>query len=202
MVIELLAIFAGVSSAFFVENYREELEDQERREEITAVLMRELHTYVDRAPFVTREMSRRLDDWEAERLGGSRQPPAYYREPAAETPPTAVWAATVSSGGVNLLESDLFYDLAFFYHRLASVSQRYIRYNTFTEREVLSRLKVGPEAFYGTSTGELGAEFQSHMDQLGEIRDELSALTAIGNDLISRLEPGAECRDAGSDRCK
>jgi hypothetical protein len=186
-VLELAAIFIGVTSAFFVENFREDLEDQERRRQITAVLERELHTYVDRAPAVVDEMTRRLDDWERRRAALERPPPAYYRESAAETPPTAVWQAAVASGGVNLLDADLFYDLAFYYHRLTSVSQRYIRYNAFTERELLPRLKIGADAFYNGPEGELDEAFQAHMDLLGEIRDELAALGKIGARLLDDL---------------
>jgi hypothetical protein len=104
----------------------------------------------------------------------------------------SVWQATLSSGGVNLLDSELFFDLAELYNRVESFSERYIRYNTVTERELLPLLSRGPDAFYDPSTGNLDSRFEVHMDQLRTLRDEVSFIVARADTLRSRVRASLE----------
>jgi len=178
---ELLIIFAGVYGAFWVERYRQDLEDRERAATILQALEEELREFSEYGPYVEDAMVSALEEFDAARRQGVMVPPAYYREPGAETPSTAVWEATVASGGVNLLDPRLFYSLAAFYNRVESFSQRYLRYNAFTETELLPLLSSGAEAFYDPFSGELSPTFRVHMDQLRTLHGEASAI-------ISRAE--------------
>ena len=89
----------------------------------------------------------------------------------------------VASGGVNLLDPGLFYDLAAFYNRVQSSSQRYLRYNQITEEEVLPRLSLGARAFYDPRSGELEPIFEVHMDQLRTLLDEATQIIARADTL-------------------
>lgn len=179
--LELGIIFAGVFGAFVAEDIRQQREDDRRAAQIYEALLGEIRVYSERAPLVTEDMRGRVESFARARATGQFPPPPYYREPDAETPPTAIWEATLASGGVALLEPRLFNQLANFYNRLNSVSDRYMRYNTFTEARILPYLDT-PRVFYDGD--QLRGEFRAHAGRLEEIETELRART----DEAHRLE--------------
>lgn len=186
---ELLVVFMGVSAAFFVDSYRERQQSEARSRQVYLALDRELGRYVEFAPVLAGLMTARLDAWAAARRAGERPPPAYYHEPSGERIPATVWDATLASGGVNVVDPTLFYALAEHYNRLNSISDRYARYNEFTERELLPRERT-PAAFYDARTGELLPAYAAHMDRLRDIRAALLASVADGRRLRAQIAQG------------
>jgi len=170
---ELAIIFAGVFGAFVAEDVRQQREDDRRALQIYEALLGEVRIFSERAPHVTDVMRDNAAGWSRRRAAGEFPAPAYYREPDAETPPTAIWEATLASGGVALLEPRLFNELANFYNRLGSVSDRYLRYNRFTEDRILPFTDTDPAVFYGD--GNLRGEYRAHMERLEEIEADLRA---------------------------
>lgn len=187
LVSELAIIFAGVYGAFWVERYRADLEDRERAGTILAALEKEIENVASAGPYVRDGMATALADFDSVTALGLRPPPAFYREPGAETPSISVWQATVASGGVNLLDPGLFYALAAFYNRVDSFSQRYLRYNQTTEQQVLPLLPRGAQAFYDADTGEMDPVYQVHMDQLRGLLDEAVFILARADSLTEAL---------------
>jgi hypothetical protein len=187
---ELLIIFAGVYGAFWVEGHQQDREDRERALTILVALQAELTVLAEHGPVVRDAIRSALDEYDLAEEAGRTAVPAFYREPQAETPSTSVWRATVASGGVNLLDPEFFFSLAAFYNRVESFSERYLRYNVFTEREVLPLLSQGAEAFYDPQTGTLDPNFAVHMDQLRTLWEESSAIV-IRADALS-IEVGTE----------
>jgi hypothetical protein len=181
--VELIIIFVGVYGAFWVERYQQELEDRERTLSILEALDAEIAEVVNYGPSVLEIMDGDLEAFNLATQEGQNPPPAFYREPQAETPNTSVWEATVASGGVGLLDPALFYDLARYYHRMTSFSQRYLRYTAFTEAEILPLLSRGGVAFYDSRTGELEPRFMVHMDQFRILRDDASAILVRADSL-------------------
>ncbi len=192
LISELIIIFAGVYGAFWVERYRQDIEDRERALTILEALEAEIGGIVLEGPRVRDDMASALADFDDARSRGEVVPPAYYREPAAETPSISVWQATVSSGGVNLLDPDLFFSLAAFYNRVESFSQRYLRYNAFTETEVLPLLSGDPRAFYDAGTGGMDPAFRVHLDQLRTLRSEAAEIIAQAIVLTDSVRAHAE----------
>jgi hypothetical protein len=190
--VELIIIFVGVYGAFWVERYQQELEDRDRALSILEALEAEIDEVVRYGPTVLEVMDTSLNAFEEARGEGQNPPPAYYREPDAETPNTSVWEATVASGGVALLDPELFYDLAWYYHRMRSFSQRYLRYTAFTETEILPLLSRGGGAFYDPATGELQPLFVVHMDQFRILRNDAAAILAGADSLAPRIQEEIE----------
>jgi len=183
LVTELVIIFAGVYGAFWVERYQQTLEDRERAVTILEALEREIDQFSGAGRYVEEGIASALVAYDSAVALGLQVAPAYYREPGAETPSVSVWEATVASGGVNLLDPGLFYDLAAFYNRVRSFSQRYLRYNQVTEQEVLPRLSLGTSAFYDPRSGGLDPIFEVHMDQLRTLRKEATQIIARADTL-------------------
>jgi hypothetical protein len=86
-----------------------------------------------------------------------------------------------------MLEPSLRWDLGYFYSEFVGVHDNYVRYNQFTERELLPKALSGPDAFYG-SDGHLLPGFRVHMDLQKEFAEDLRRLSSMASDLRVRLE--------------
>ena len=78
-------------------------------------------------------------------------------------------------------------ELGYYYSEFFGIHDDYDRYNQFTEREILSRLDAGPDAFYGPD-GKLLSMFRVHMDLQTEFAANLRRMAQMAHDLRTRLE--------------
>jgi hypothetical protein len=125
--------------------------------------------------------------FEAALARGERPPPpSYYVRAGSERIPTVVWDATVQGGGLDLVQPTLFFELAEFYNRLDSISERYLRYIEFTEREVLPRVST-PAVFYDAG-GALRPEYRTYVDRLRDIHTLLVARVPDARRLAAQLD--------------
>ena len=184
---QLFVIFLGVTAAFIVENYRENLSQREELRQAVAGLITELDRHETRAGQFADAFDSAIEKWKAADKQGQRAVPGFYRIPGASHPPISAWTTTVNSGVARMLEPTLRRDLGYFYSEFVGIHDNYDRYNQFTEREVLSRLAVGPDAFYGPD-GKLLPMFRVHMDLQGEFAAELRKLSQMAHDLRLRLQ--------------
>lgn len=172
-------IFVGVFGAFIAEDIRQSREDAQRAQQTYEALRTEIAAFTERAPLVVGQMQSAIDEWQAALDRGETPLPPYYREPQAESPPTAIWQATLASGGVALLDPQLFNQLATYYNRLESVITRYQRYNGVTERDIFPYLDDPPSTFYADD-GRLRGLYRTHVMLLDEIKTEIDRLTEEG----------------------
>ena len=93
----------------------------------------------------------------------------------------------MSSGLARLIEPGLRTELGLFYSEVVGIHDNYDRYNQFTEREVLPRIALGPDAFYGAD-GRIQPAFRVHMDLQKEFAADLRKLSHQAHDLRLRLE--------------
>ena len=187
VVAEFLAIFVGVTAAFFVEGYRENLQQKEDLQNAAAGIITELGRYEVRGMEHVDAIVESLERWRVADERGEQTVPAFYRIPGAPLPPTAAWDAAVSSGVASLIPPDLRIELGYFYSEFIGIHQKYSRYAEFADAEILPRAEVGPGAFYDGS-GDLAPRFRVHMDLLGEFAEDLETLTRAAADLRLRLE--------------
>lgn len=115
IVAEFLAIFVGVTAAFFVEGYRENLQQQEDLENATAGIITELGRYRTRGMEHVDAIVESIEQWRAADERGETTIPAFYWIPGAPLPPSAAWDAAVSSGVASLIPPDLRIELGLFY---------------------------------------------------------------------------------------
>jgi hypothetical protein len=177
----------GVTAAFFVEGYREDLDQREDLRNATAGISEELARYETRGMEHVDSIVQSIERWEAADRAGERTVPAFYRIPGAPLPPTAAWDAAVSSGVASLIDPALRIELGYFYTEFVGIHRKYARYAEFVDDEILPRAEIGPEAFYDSS-GVLEPPFRVHMALLGEFAEDLRALTVAAADLRARLE--------------
>jgi hypothetical protein len=145
---QLIVVFAGVSAAFVVENYRDSKNQQAEFRQALSGVIAELNRYETRGLEFADGIDAKIAAWQQADRSGRRAIPGYYRIPGATHPPSAAWTTIVSSGLVRLIEPSLRTELGLFYSEVVGIHDNYDRYNQFTEREVLPRIALGPDAFY------------------------------------------------------
>lgn len=189
--IGLLTIFAGVTAAFVVDEYREHLRQMEQLRQAQEGIVAELRRYEIRGLEHAEAITESTERWnDADRVG-EKAVPGFYRIPGATHPPTAAWDAAVSSGVASLFDPDLRLDLGYFYTEFVGVHDNYARYLEFSERELLPRAELGAEAFYDSS-GQLMPEFRVHMALLNDFGADLRRLVSLAGDLRAKLEEQPE----------
>ena len=184
---ELFVIFAGVSAAFIVENYRDNRNQIAEMHKAIAGIISELESTETKAGKYSDAILAEIGRWEDADHAGKRAVPGYYRIPGAPHPPSSSWNSAVASGITRMLEPDLRRDLGYFYSEFIGIHDNYDRYSQFTEREVLPRSLSGPDAFYGPD-GHLLPVFQVHMNLQKEFAEDLRRLGGMAHDLRIRLE--------------
>ena len=185
--LELFIVFIGVSAAFAVENYRDARQQDMRREAVYRALDRELKQMAEtHGPFIQRQMSQDLAAWDQALARGEKPLPPAFRIPDAERPPTGAWSAAVATGSIELVEPELFFELARFYTRANSVGDLYQRYSTAAQADVWPRLKKGPAAFWGPD-GDLRYEIEAHVQRLRDFRDGQGKLSREAKILREKL---------------
>jgi hypothetical protein len=184
---QLIVVFAGVSAAFVVENYRDSRNQAAEFRQALSGVIAELSHIETRAREYADGISAKTSEWEQADRSGHRAIPGYYRIPGATHPPTAAWNTMVTSGLARLIEPSLRTELGYFYSELIGIHDNYNRYNQFTEREVLPRLATAPDSFYGPD-GHILPAFRVHMDLQQEFASDLRKLSAKAQELRTRVE--------------
>jgi hypothetical protein len=185
---ELIVVFAGVSAAFVVENYRDKRNQIAEMHQAVAGIMAELTTDSEiKGQKFSDAILADIARWEDADQAGKRTIPLHYRTPGAPHPPAAAWNSAVASGVARILDPKLRLDLGYFYNEFVGIHDNYDRYNQFAEREVLPRILSGPDAFYGPD-GHLLPAFRIYMDLQKEFAADLRRLSVLAHDLRVRLE--------------
>ncbi len=184
---QLLVVFAGVSAAFLVENYRDAKSQTAEMHQAVAGIVTELTHYEIRSKEYANAIMVSIERWAEADRAGKRAIPGYYRIPGATHPPSAAWNAAVASGTARLIEPNLRMELGYFYSEFVGIHDNYTRYNQFTEGEVLPRISLGPDAFYGPD-GHLLPAFRVHMELQSEFARDLRRLGTKAHELRLQLQ--------------
>lgn len=189
---ELLVVFLGVYSAFWVDNYRDQLGREERTREVISVLERDLDDQIKVGGRFQKHMEDGLRAWDEARVRGETPPPFVFRIYGAEKPPSTIWEVARQAQLSELLEPSLVFELGFFYNEISGVGDRYVRYVQFVESEVLPLMKTGSAAFYNESQDRLLPRFEANMDRLREYKEMASGQLTWAECLRDRLASGGE----------
>ena len=189
---ELFAVFAGVTAAFALDDYRNDRDEDDRRQAIYRALDRELKQMAEtHGPVFQRAMTRQLAAWDRAVARGTQPLPPAFRLPGAERPPTGVWDAAVASDSIELVDPELFYELARFYNRADSVGNLYQRYASFAQSDVWPHLNDGPQLFWNPN-GKLRPEILAHVERLRDFQERQGRLSREAQVLRIKLKAAAE----------
>jgi hypothetical protein len=188
LVAELVVVFLGVYGAFWVENFRDQQDREERTGQVIRVLQQDLKDYIEVSGAFNDHIKQGLREWSEARDRGETPPPFVFRVYGAEKPPLSTWEAVRQAQLAELLQANLLYELGFFYNELSGIGDRYVRYAVFTEVEVLPLLKTGSSSFYLEDGSRLLPRFEAHMDRLREYKRLGDGTVAWATCLLGRLE--------------
>jgi hypothetical protein len=189
--LELFIVFVGVSAAFAVENYRDARQQDLRRQAVYRALDRELTQMAEtHGPVFQREMTEQLTAWDRAVARGERPLPPTFRMPRAERPPTGVWDAAVATGSIELIDPELFFELARLYNRAESAGDLYQRYATSAQGDVWARLDEGAGAFWQPD-GKLRPEIKAHVQRLRDFQDVQGQRVEEAREIRAKLRQAA-----------
>lgn len=191
VVIETLIVVLGVFLGLQLGNWNEARAADQRRDEIIQALATDLEDAVyvqeEKQAF---EINRGLEAWEAGFQRGEHPAPYYFRIEGADTAPDT-WGVLQQMDVSGLFDPVTIFDLNYYYSELEGVGQKYIRYVTFVEQNILP-YETGDSLYFYTEDGAaLKPEFAANMDRLREFRGEILRLTNWARCLQGRLEEGA-----------
>ncbi len=124
LVAELLVIFLGVYAAFWVENYRDQRDREDRTEQLKQVLVQDLDDYIEVSTGFYEHIDSGLLEWEEDRARAETPPPFVFRIYGAEKPPLTTWHVVSQSQVAELLDAGLLFELGFFYDEIEGMGQR------------------------------------------------------------------------------
>ena len=197
--IDFLIVVLGVFVGLQVNLWNETRVEATRRQQIIDALATNLNDAIRVNERFVSEIDAGLADWEAAFARGERPPPFVYRIEGSDTPPD-VWSTFEQMGLTDLFDPYTLFDLTFFYSEAYGVGQKYVRYVTFVEDEVLPGMHQGERAFYDAD-GQLRPAYRANMGRLRDYRGESRGLIAWAGCLVYRLEADRtfeqSCRRAG-----
>lgn len=191
LALELFVVFVGVSAAFAVDNYRDSRAESQKRQAVYQALDRELTQMAEtHGPRFQAEMTRQLYAWDRALAQHQKPAPPMFRLPGAERPPTGVWNASVASGSIDLIDPQLFYELARFYNRADSAGNLYQRYSEGAQTSIWPYQAEGPAAFWGPE-GEPRPEVVASVQRLRDFRQRQRELGQEAFQLRAKLRHSA-----------
>ncbi len=159
---ELAIVFLGVYGAFWAESVRERREQEQKARSIYAALAEEIRDPVVQGQLVLDEYVEAQTEWER-RVDRGEKPTPWFIPWTRIGPPRATWQATVASGGIGLIDQDLFYVLVKYYRGVEMLLVAVDARDPFAENEILPFSGDGPDRFYEGS--ELRPRFRYYMDR-------------------------------------
>lgn len=184
--IDFVIVVLGVYVGLQVNLWNEARVEAAQRQQIIDALVTSLNDSIGvQERFVT-EIEAGMSAWKEASARGERPRPFFYRIDGADTPPD-VWSTFQQMQLTELFDAATLFDLAFFYSELNGIGQKYVRYVTFVESDLLPALAQGDDAFY-TVDGRLQPRYRANMDRLVEYQTENRRMTAWARCLVYRLE--------------
>ena len=192
--LELLSVFVGVTGAFWLDNWRQQRQQQQSADAVYKSLSEEVSLIAHGGPEIDLKIRNGMSDWQARYARGERPAPYTYMMPRSPRPPTGVWEAAMSSGLINLLDTRLLFCLARYYRRLESSGEEYVEYKHFVENEVLP-FADDPKYFYGAD-GRLKPRFSGNMNKIVRWQNEHVLIVGEARqllDALNRRAPPPQC---------
>lgn len=186
---ELFVVILGVMLGMAASRWAADREERRYHAQMVTALDSTLAVYVTAGNGIHSEIATIFADFSRARASGEQPPPPYWRLDKLERPPTLAWDAMVATGIARSLEPELVFQIARFFSRGDGLGDRYERYNSFTENQILPFVRE-PSRFYGPD-GRLRPEYAAHADRLGEmlaVSDELTDEARKLRRQLTRLE--------------
>ena len=181
LLFEIAIIFIGVTAAFALESARQNRDEQRYRETMLAAMVPLFDDFA-RHNRDLYAMEPKLAAFERAVASGEKPMIPVFRERGSERAPVRSWDGIVATGISRALPPKLYMDLSLFFTRQESLGERYVRYISFAESEILP-YRSDTSHFYDPATGRLKPAFASSNEQLRGIIETTRLTEAQSLDL-------------------
>lgn len=184
--LELFIVVVGVFIGLQVDTWNDARLGAERRAQIVSAVATYLGDTIGVQERVNASIASGLAEWESAVEDGNRPPPYYFRHVGSDIAPD-IWSTLEQMQLTEMFDPVTLFDLTAYFSELDGVSQKYVRYVTFVEDEILPGIVSDEDVFYDQN-GRLRARFQANMDRLREHGQENLRLIRWADCLVNRLE--------------
>lgn len=164
--VDFAIVVIGVYTAVWVQGFQDRTEENRRKAQVITTMRADItdstRVEVSFDVAITDGIARWQDDFEA----GLMPPPYFFRTPGSDTPPIKTWDALLNMNVGELLPPPLVFDLAFYYSEREGVANKYLRYVTFVENDILPHMEEDSSVFYVEDGSRLKSEYISSMKRL------------------------------------
>ena len=185
VVVDFIIVVVGVYIGIQVANWNDTRIQAERRAQIIESLITNLDNTTNFQLGMTVTIKAGLSEWTDAYARGEKPIPYYYRIAGSDTAPD-VWSTFEQMQLADLFDPVTLFDLIFHYSELDGIGQKYLRYISFVENEILPGEIVGRDYFYAAD-GTIKPEFQANMDRLREYSEENEIINKWAECLAYRL---------------
>ncbi|GMR14167.1 MAG: hypothetical protein BMS9Abin29_2406 [Gemmatimonadota bacterium] len=185
LVLELVIVFIGVYGAFLAESVRESREQEQIARNIYLALAEEIDDHVSFGQEILDEYVEAQTVWE-ESFERRERPPPWAIPWKYVGPPLAAWPATMASGGVGLMNQDLFYRLAKYYRNVDMLLVPVDGPDPFAESEILPYADGDLARFYDGP--ELRPRFRQYLDRRRIVLEGAQSTIDEGKVLLDELK--------------
>jgi len=184
--LDFFIVVIGILIAFQITNWSEARQTDQNRDLIIDALVTSLTDSIGVQKQFTLEISEGLSNWEVAYAKGEQPAPYTFLISGSDTAPDT-WSVFEQMSLTELFDPVTLFDLTFFYSEREGIGQKYKRYATFVESQVLPGLMDDEDVFYNTD-GRIKPEFAANMDRLRIFQQETDHLTDWGECLVFRLK--------------
>jgi hypothetical protein len=185
LLLELIVIFIGVYLASYIQKEQDQVLTEKRILKIYSALKKEISFFKQGADLVINETSNVYKAWNADFIEGKKPSPFFYKFKGVDRPPNTIWQATIESNGIELIDTELLYQLSIFYNSLESVLKIFKELKDFGLYQILP-YQNNRNNFY--PNGVLRADYQEYVDQFKNLINISKGLSSDAQLLILKLE--------------
>jgi len=185
--IEMLAVILSVILGLEASQWNARRAESEYRRQIIAAFDTSLADFEEGGRHAHRKAAAALSSFEAARKAGEEPPPPFLHYASLDRAPTRAWDAIISTGAARNLEPSILFRLAALNTNADSWSDRYQRYNKFSEEEIFPYLNDGGH-FY--RNGKLLPIYAAHIARMRELVKHADDMTREAHALRAELRRG------------
>ena len=187
VVIDFVIVVVGVFIGIQVANWNDARLGAARKRQIVEALVTDIEDSIGVQRSFVEEIDSGLSAWERSYFEGEKPAPYYFRTMGSDIAPDS-WSMLQQMQLIDLFDPTTLFDLSFYFSELSGVGEKYVRYVTFVESDILPYAETNAGYFYENGDSGLKPAYRANMERLREFRDESERLTKWAECLVFRLQ--------------
>lgn len=183
---ELLLVFVGAYSAFWLNSYQERQRDAQRRDVILASLEDDARASIGKIHAQAEKLGKEAAAFRAGVDAGD-MPALYPFVFITDYSPTDM-ATLLQAGGVELLDPKTLGALHKLESNVRAWLARMARYQKLSDELIVPNLDQGPEFFYDPATKKLRKRFEKYPQSLQDASDFFADLEKLEAELLKQIQ--------------